>query len=192
MGTDGRAIYFMSAIRPMKSERKSVRFSHSALEFPCLPWLHDVSEKSEMVSFSAMPPPSIGRVSGILQPPAFRGDDKALIAEQHIVARMANALYAHYDELRLNSFSWAYWHAVCAPVHMAAGHFGAAIEALQNGYMKAHPAKLDQTLIADKVSGRPQRGIPEGHSGGRTDLTVGGVLTNKVKSNLNRRRRCSF
>jgi len=82
-------------------------------------------EKSEIVSFSAVSPPSIGRVSEIpILPPAFLGDGNALIAEQQVVARMANAIYAHYDELRFGSFSWAYWHAMCAPVHMAAVHFG--------------------------------------------------------------------
>ena len=115
-----------------------------------------LSEKSEIVSFSAMSPPSIGRVSEIpVLPPAFLGNGNALIAEQQIVARVANAVYTHYDQLRFNSFSWAYWHAMCAPVHMAAGHFGAAIEALQNAYMKAHPAKLDKTLITDKAKWTP-------------------------------------
>jgi hypothetical protein len=91
-------------------------------------------EKSEIVSFSAMSPPSIGRVSEIpVLPPGFLGTGNALLAEQKVVARIANAVYAHYDELRFGSFSWAYWHAMCAPVHMAAGHFGAAIEALQRG-----------------------------------------------------------
>jgi hypothetical protein len=146
-----------------------------------------LSEKSEMVSFSAMSPPSIGRVSEIpVLPPAFLGNDKALIAEQHIVARVANALYAHYDELRFNSFSWAYWHAMCAPVHMAAGHFGAAIEALQNAFMKAHPAKFDKTLITDKVKWTPlKEAFLKAISEAELEPTVSTILTNKVTSNLN-------
>jgi hypothetical protein len=53
---------------------------------------------------------------------------------------MARAIYEQI-------LSWAYWHAMCAPVHMAAGRFGAATEALQNAYMKAHSGKFSTSLI---------------------------------------------
>jgi hypothetical protein len=146
-----------------------------------------LSENSEIVAFSAMSPPSIGRVSEIpVLPPAFLGNGNTMVADQKIIARMANAVYAHYDELRFNSFSWAYWHAMCAPVHMAAGHFGAAIEALQNAYMKAHPAKFATTLISDKTKWNPLKdallkAIAE--AGLEPDAST--ILTNKVASNLN-------
>ena len=146
-----------------------------------------LSEKSEIVSFTAMSPPSVGRVSEIpVLPPAFLGNGNALIAEQKIVARVANAVYAHYNELRFNSFSWAYWHAMCAPVHMAAGHFGAAIEALQNAYMKAHPAKLDKTLITDKAKWAPlKEAFLKAIAEAGLESAVSAILTNKVTSNLN-------
>lgn len=146
-----------------------------------------LSETSEIVSFSAMSPPSIGRVSEIpVLPPAFLGNSNALIAEQHIVARVANAVYAHYDELRFNSFSWAYWHAMCAPVHMAAGHFGAAIEALQSAYIKAHPAKLDKTLVTDKAKWIPLKdALLKAITEAGLEPAVSTILTNKVTSNLN-------
>ena len=103
-----------------------------------------------------MSPPSIGRVSEIpVLPPAFLGNDKALIAEQNIVARVANALYAHYDELRFNSFSWAYWHATRAPVHMAAGHFGAAIRSSSKCVYEGAPELSSiKPLSPTKLSGR--------------------------------------
>ncbi len=146
-----------------------------------------LSDESEVVSFSAMSPPSIGRVSEIpVLPPAFLGNGSALIAEQQVVAHMANAVYKHYDELRFNSFSWTYWHAMCAPVHMAAGHFGAAIEALQNAYMKAHPAKLDKTLITDKAKWTPlKETFLKAIAEAGLEPAVSTILTNKVTSNLN-------
>ena len=146
-----------------------------------------LSEMSEIVAFSAVSPPSIGQVSEIpVLPPAFLGNDNEMIAEQQIVARMANAVYAHYDEIGFNSFSWAYWHAMCAPVHMAAGHFGAAIEALQRAYMKAHPAKLDKALIIDKDKWKPlKEALLKAVEEAELDPTVNTILTNKIKSNLN-------
>ena len=146
-----------------------------------------LSEMSEIVAFSAMSPPSIGQVSEIpVLPPAFLGNGNAMIAEQQIVARMANAVYAHYDEIGFNSFSWAYWHAICAPVHMAAGHFGAAIEALQRAYMKAHPAKLDKTLIIDKAKWKPlEEALLKAIEKAGLEPSVSTILTNKIKSNLN-------
>lgn len=146
-----------------------------------------LSEMSEIVSFSAMSPPSIGQVSEIpVLPPAFLSNGNALIAEQQIVARVINAVYAHYDEIGFNSFSWAYWHAMCAPVHMAAGHFGAAIEALQSAYMKAHPAKLDKTLITDKAKWTLlKKALLKAVKEAGLETAVSTILTNKIKSNLN-------
>jgi hypothetical protein len=146
-----------------------------------------LSENSEIVSLSAMSPPSIGRISEIqVLPPAFLGTGNMYIAEPQVVARMANAIYAHYDELRFNSFSWAYWHAMCAPVHMAAGHFGAATEALQNAYMKAHPAKFNKNLVTDKVRWKPlKEAFLKTIDEADLEPTVSNILKNKVTSNLN-------
>ncbi|HQT90320.1 MAG TPA: hypothetical protein PK677_17605 [Acidiphilium sp.] len=146
-----------------------------------------LSKDSEIVSLSAMSPPSISRVSEIpVLPPGLLAGGNALIAEQEIVARAANAVYEHYDELRFNSFSWAYWHAMCAPVHMAAGHFGAAIEALQNAYMKAYPEKFDKILVADKAKWTPlKEAFLKAIAEAGLEPIISTILTNKVASNLN-------
>jgi hypothetical protein len=145
-----------------------------------------LSENSEIVSFSAMSPPSIGRISEIpASPPAFLGTGNMYLAEPQVVARMANAIYAHYDELRFNSFSWAYWHALCAPVHMAAGHFGAAIEALQSAYMKAHPTKFATTLIPETIWNPLKDALLKSIDEAGLEPAVSAILTNKVTSNLN-------
>jgi hypothetical protein len=146
-------------------------------------------EKSEIVSFSAMSPPSIGRASEIpVLPPGFLGTGNALIAEQQVVARMANAVYAHYDELRFGSFSWAYWHAMCAPVHMAAGHFGAAIEALQKAYLDSQSGKIERNLVSDKEKWNALiEPFLQAIAEAGLDPSVTDILSRRVKSNLNQK-----
>lgn len=145
-----------------------------------------LSEKSEVVELSAVSPPSIDRITEIATlPPAPLGDQYQNEVNQQILGSMANAIYAHYDELRFGTFSWAYWHAMCAPVHMAAVHFGGALEGLQNAYVHAHGAKFDKVLVAD-ATWKPLKekllsAIAEAH----LEATVCEILANKVKSNLN-------
>ena len=52
--------------------------------------------------------------------------------------------------MNFDALSWAYWHAICAPMHMKPAHFGSAIEGLQEAYCKAHPDKNRKRLIKDK------------------------------------------
>ena len=146
-----------------------------------------LSERSEIVSLSAISPPSIGNMSEIIVvPPAPLFDGERVIAEQHIIARMANAIYAHYDELEFNSFSWAYWHARCAPVHMAAVHYGAAIEGLRRSYMDAHPERLNKNLITDGVKWKTLKdSLLKEIDATELESEVKTILTNKVNSNLN-------
>lgn len=99
---------------------------------------------------------------------------------------MANAIYVHYDELRFGAFSWAYWHAMCAPVHMAAAHFGAAIEAVQDAYVKSHPAKFETKLISDKAKWEALSGaFLTAIANAELDPSISTILTNKVTSTLN-------
>lgn len=53
-----------------------------------------------------------------------------------LIGRMMCSLYKIYDEYGLQSSFWSYWHAIAAPVHMQAVHFGAAIESLQSKFLK--------------------------------------------------------
>jgi hypothetical protein len=55
------------------------------------------------------------------------------------LTRATTALVGAFDELDLANLSWAYWHACAATPHIAPAHFGAAIEALQNAYIKSRP-----------------------------------------------------
>lgn len=49
---------------------------------------------------------------------------------------MATSLFDIYESYKLQNVFWNYWHAKAAPIHMAAAHFGAAIESLQRTYYK--------------------------------------------------------
>ena len=47
----------------------------------------------------------------------------------------------------LANLSWAYWHACAATPHIAPAHFGAAIESLQNAYIKSHPGLVAESWV---------------------------------------------
>lgn len=145
-----------------------------------------LSSDAQIVGFRAVSPPRIGQITEAdSQPPAPLGEKYQHEVNQQTLGRMANALYSHYDELEFESLSWAYWHARCAPVHMAAAHYGAALEALQSAYMKAHPTKFERVLI-DDVLWKPLKQkllAALADSGVAPDIRE--ILANKVKSNLN-------
>jgi hypothetical protein len=61
------------------------------------------------------------------------------------LTRAITALVRAFEELDLANLSWAYWHACAATPHIAPAHFGAAIEALQNAYIKSHPGVVAET-----------------------------------------------
>jgi hypothetical protein len=63
---------------------------------------------------------------------------------------MASSLYRVYDTYRLQSVFWKYWHALAAPVHMAAAHYGSAIESLQSTYLKTHSSIVHRRIVEDE------------------------------------------
>lgn len=91
------------------------------------------------------------------EPPAPLSQRMESAVEQKAVGRVASALFDHYDELDFRALSWNYWCAVNAPGHMAAGHFGAAIEALERAYLKAHPGFKPTGPIQDIALARKVR-----------------------------------
>lgn len=75
--------------------------------------------------------------------------------EQSVVNRIVSALFINYDELKFNQLSWAYWYAVCAPLHTSAVHFGGLIEQLQRASKKAETRLVNPDLwkqIASDIS----------------------------------------
>lgn len=67
------------------------------------------------------------------------------------LTRAITALVREFDELDLANLSWAYWHACAATVHIAPAHFGAAIEALQNAYIKRNPGVVAESWVPRAV-----------------------------------------
>jgi len=91
---------------------------------------------SQFVWTHALSASPFGRDVNPADPPAPLSQRMEDAVEQEAVGRVASALFDHYDELDFRALSWNYWFAVNAPGHMAAGHFGAAIEALEKAYSK--------------------------------------------------------
>lgn len=67
--------------------------------------------------------------------------------DPQVLVRMVSALYREYDALRFGSLSWAYWHAMAATPHIAAVHYGAAIESLQAAYLEANKGAVKTTIM---------------------------------------------
>lgn len=63
------------------------------------------------------------------------------------LSRMVTALYTKYEELNFGVVSWAYWHAVAAAPHIAAVHFGAALESLQRAYLGSSTTSVSAKVV---------------------------------------------
>jgi hypothetical protein len=145
-----------------------------------------LGQNNELVSITAVSPPSIGRIQDVFShPPAPLGETYVGEVNQQTLERMANAIYEHYDELKFRSLSWAYWHALCAPIHMAAVHFGAAIELLMNAYVEAHPEKFEKKLLSNEEWEPLKKALLDAISQAKLDPTKHTIFTNKIQSNLN-------
>ena len=75
-----------------------------------------------------------------------------------------------------------------APVHMAAGHFGAAIEALQKAYLDNQSGKIKRNLVSDKEKWNALiepflKAIAEAG----LDPSVTDILSRRIKSNMNQK-----
>lgn len=102
------------------------------------------------------------------------------------LSSMASALYSIYDSYRLRTIFWSYWHAVAAPVHMSAAHFGSAIEGIQKAYFKAKASSaVHSKIVSDERIWKELRSKISACIAA-TDLTdeEKRILTNKA-SNLN-------
>ncbi len=84
-----------------------------------------------------------------VQPPAFIGVRAHNELDTTKVSRLVSGLYQHYEELDFGNLSWGFWHAMTAPLHIKAVHFGAIIEALQRNYLMAHPKEFSERVVID-------------------------------------------
>jgi hypothetical protein len=146
------------------------------------------SAGSELLSLSAVSAHGVG-VRGFdthVLPPAPLGRRYKHEVDPRILGPMANAIYAHYDELDFTELSWSYWHAAVAPTHMAAAHYGAALEALQRSLLAANPAKFRTKVVEDTETWESlQSQLQVIIDAAPIDSSRKRVLRNKVSSNLN-------
>jgi hypothetical protein len=146
-----------------------------------------LDEKSDMISMTAVTALEIGaRALEMHSPmPAPLGERFQQEVNQSNLSKMASAIYAKYDELKFGSLSWAYWHAICAPAHMAAAHFGATIEAIQRAYRESHPEKFTAKLIDQKSKWNEIRaGLEKVIKDSRLPADRAEIFINKI-NNLN-------
>lgn len=143
--------------------------------------------KSEVVSTTGQSAHAFGgRIFELPStPPAPLGHRYQHEVDQSVLSHMAGAIYAKYDELRFGELSWAYWHAACAPVHMAAAHFGAVIESLQSAYVESQAGRFQTKIVEDARKWSALRSeLLKAISETGLDGPAGTKLRNKV-SNLN-------
>jgi hypothetical protein len=84
-----------------------------------------------------------------VMPPAPLGFTYQREITSACVSRMVNGIYCQYDSLKVGTLCWAYWHALCATMHIAAAHFGAAIEALIRNFVEARSTEFETKLVPD-------------------------------------------
>ncbi len=84
-------------------------------------------------------------------PPAPLGGRWQNEIDRVCLMRLVNAVFRNYETLDFGNLSWAYWHALCATPHIAAVHFGAAIEVLLRRYAATKPDQFPSAIIADRT-----------------------------------------
>lgn len=85
------------------------------------------------------------------RPPAPLGQQYEFEINPYIFSHMSSNLFDIYESYHLRNVFWNYWHAIAAPIHMAAAHFGAAIESLQRTYFKNTGKDAQLQIIPDPI-----------------------------------------
>jgi hypothetical protein len=132
---------FREKVRVCLSFSLGVYLVHLGHSIFCKDW--------HLVSFKAISAYALGGHAFEIPttPPAPLGMKYEWEIDRDILSRMVNSICTHYDALNFRSLNWAFWHAVCATPHIAAVHYGAAVEALQRAYVKNNPATYQTTFL---------------------------------------------
>jgi hypothetical protein len=85
-------------------------------------------------------------------PPAPLHDKWQFGVDRALLSRAVEGIFVSYNELKFGNLSWAYWHAHAATPHIAAVHFGAAIEALLRRYADQHPDTIPTKPITNQAT----------------------------------------
>lgn len=141
---------------PNETERSKIRDCLSFCLGNFLVYLGDTSFDEEWtpVSFTAKSGHALVEeaptLSSLQPAPLGTRFDSEVTSER--LGRMASSLFRNYDAYKLQSVFWNYWHALAAPVHMAAAHFGAAIESLQKTVFSVSGSEAQHKIVADDRS----------------------------------------
>ena len=102
------------------------------------------------------------------------------------LSRMVNAIYAKYDALNFGVVSWAYWHAVTATPHIAAVHFGAALESLQRAYFSRAAAPASSQVVDDHTWDKIRTSLESALNNSDLPSETRETFKNKIKTLNNR------
>jgi len=102
------------------------------------------------------------------------------------LSRMVNSIYAKYDDLNFGVVSWAYWHAVTAAAHIAAVHYGAALESLQRAYFSSTGVPRSTKILDDETWSKVQTSLEAALGNSDLQDETRDTLRNKIR-NLNSR-----
>lgn len=144
--------YILYVGEPDEETRKRTRDSLSfALGFPIVHLgFAQFNEEQELLYFKAINGYSMnGKAFSVpVMPPApVCSPPSSNMLNKGMVAQVANSFFSNYNRYGLGSINWVYWHAVTAPVHMAAAYFGAAIESIQKKYIDSEGERFNNLII---------------------------------------------
>jgi hypothetical protein len=139
-------------------------------------------EDWNLVSFKAISAYALdGRAFEIPpMPPAPLGMKYEWEIDRGILSRMVSAICVHYEALKFRSLNWAYWHAVCATPHIAAVHYGAAIESLQRAYVEQRPDLYKMKLLNSEDWGILSQAVGSAVAALPIDEQTKKILNNKI------------
>ncbi|MGO9016175.1 MAG: hypothetical protein ACLQF0_14495 [Dissulfurispiraceae bacterium] len=140
---------------PSEEIRSKIRLALSfAFGRPFIHLGHSIfNSKWQLVSFKSISAYTIdGKAFKLLTlPPSPLYEKFGNELNREKFSRMVNAFYKKYDDYNLGHVGWLYWHSVSAPIHIAAVHFGATFEAIQNAFVAAN-GSLFKTSVLEKTA----------------------------------------
>ncbi|UTW59653.1 hypothetical protein KFE96_04945 [Kordiimonas sp. SCSIO 12603] len=170
-------------------ERKKIRNCLSfALGRPLLSTGFSIFDSDwQLVSFESISPYTLNdqafRMTTL--PTTFLDETTENVIDRNRLTSLVAALYEHYEKYDFEHLIWQYWHAVCAPAHIAPVHFGGCIEALLTAYAKIPDSMVNHTLLT-KESWRPiSQRMVNVLDEFEIPADVREILHNKITSGLN-------
>lgn len=182
---------------PDDDTRKRIRDSLSfALGFPIVYLGYaQYNERQELLYFKAVNGYSMsGKAFSVpvMAPAPICVPPGSNLLNKGLLVQVANSFFTSYNSYSLSSLNWVYWHAVTAPVHMAAAYFGAAIETIQKRYIDSEGERFNNIIIPKSKFKALKKIIlealkdfdltPEDEKTFRAKLDNGNVISLKVRS----------